>query len=43
MPKDALRRRRGRRPAGFCKEQTLVILVPAEPPTPLFSGVRRAP
>ena len=25
MPKDALRRRRGRRPAGFCKEQTLVL------------------
>ena len=25
MPKDALTRRRGRRPAGFCQEQTLVI------------------
>ena len=26
MPKDALTRRRGRRPAGFCQEQTLVII-----------------
>ena len=25
MPKDALTRRRGRRPAGFCQEQTLVL------------------
>ena len=25
MPKDTLRRRRGRRPAGFCQEQTLVL------------------
>ena len=25
MPKDALSRRRGRRPAGFCQEQTLVL------------------
>ena len=25
MPKDTLRRRRGRRPAGFCQEQTLVM------------------
>ena len=26
MPKDALTRRRGRRPAGFCQEQTLVMI-----------------
>ena len=25
MPKDAVTRRRGRRPAGFCQEQTLVM------------------
>ena len=25
MPKDAVARRRGRRPAGFCQEQTPVI------------------
>ena len=25
MPKDALMRRRGRRPARFCQEQTLVL------------------
>ena len=25
MPKDALTRRRGRRPAGFCQEQTLLM------------------
>ena len=25
MPKDGLTRRRGRRPAGFCQEQTLVM------------------
>ena len=43
MPKDGLTIRRGRRPAGFCQEQTHVILVHAEPTTPLFAGVRRAP
>ena len=43
MPKDVLARCRGRRPAGFCQEQTDVILVPAEPTTPLFAGVRRVP
>ena len=26
MPKDTLRRRRGRRPAGFCQEQTPVMI-----------------
>ena len=26
MPKDALTRRRGRRPAGFCQEQTDIFL-----------------
>ena len=26
MPKDAVTRRRDRRPAGFCQEQTLVII-----------------
>ena len=26
MPKDALTRRWGRRPAGFCQEQTLVMI-----------------
>ena len=26
MPQDALTRRRGRRPAGFCQEQTLVMI-----------------
>ncbi len=34
MPKDALTRRRGRRPAGFCQEQTLVI-------TEQFSSIER--
>ena len=34
MPKDALTRRRGRRPAGFCQEQTLVL-------TEQFSGMER--
>ena len=34
MPKDALTRRRGRRPAGFCQEQTLVL-------TEQFSSMKR--
>ena len=34
MPKDALTRRWGRRPAGFCQEQTLVL-------TEQFSSVER--
>ncbi len=36
-------RRRGRRPAGFCQEQTDVILVHTEPSmtTPLFSRAQR--
>ena len=34
MPKDALRRRRDRRPAGFCQEQTLVL-------TEQFSSMER--
>ena len=34
MPKDALTRRRGRRPAGFCQEQTLVL-------TEQFSSMER--
>ena len=34
MPKDALTRRRGRRPAGFCQEQTLVM-------TEQFSSMER--
>ena len=34
MPKDALSRRRGRRPAGFCQEQTLVL-------TEQFSSMER--
>ena len=34
MPKDTLRRRRGRRPAGFCQEQTPVL-------TEQFSSMER--
>ena len=34
MPKDAVTRRRGRRPAGFCQEQTLVL-------TEQFSSMER--
>ncbi len=34
MPKDALTRRWGRRPAGFCQEQTLVL-------TEQFSSMER--
>ena len=34
MPKDALTRRRGRKPAGFCQEQTLVL-------TEQFSSMER--
>ena len=34
MLKDALTRRRGRRPAGFCQEQTLVL-------TEQFSSMKR--